>query len=183
MARIPQYFDTAPELRPTDTGAETLARAGRIVKSGYAEEGREIGGAISSVSTELADAAERHFGQQDVSRIAAEVPAMHNMWQDKFNQARTQHDQTDPNDLTFTNRFMDAFNQDPTVQGYTQKFSTRAGQQAAMQGMNGIRSNLFEHAHAVQMEVAGETQIKNWKEAGNQRAIAAANNPGLTGQS
>ena len=115
MAKLPEYFDAERPETPSDVGFETMLRAGRQARAGYNEEGQQIGGAISQVGQQVGQEDNQFYIQREVSDVGVKSLQL---YQDATTQYQAARKAADPNDPTFTGKFMDAFNQSPAAQGF-----------------------------------------------------------------
>jgi len=75
MPNIRTYENPIDVIRPEETGPETLARAARVIGAEYNQMGQQIGGAVSQVGGQVADAIHAHDVQAETTDIGNKIIA------------------------------------------------------------------------------------------------------------
>lgn len=165
---IAQYTSPIDKLQPSETGAETLARMGRVEKENDDEAGRAIGGVVK----EAGAAVDNYEYMQEVSQGAAALAVMHNTMTTAWNK---QAAATDPNDTTIQQKFMDSAQQQ--IEDWKGSFSTKRGQEWAMNQADSLQNHLWEKTSADMGARAGNAVIGNLKTTLNSLSDTARQDP------
>lgn len=152
QGNIEQYNSPVDKITPSETGAETLARMGRVEKENYDSAGRAYGQAAKDVG----DAVENFQYLQEVSQGAAGLAAMHANLTANWNQAAAT---TDPNDTSIQKKFMDQA--DDQLDQWQGGFQTKRGQEWALTQADQTRSHFEVKTSADMGTRAGDAVINN----------------------
>lgn len=154
QGNIAQYTAPVDKLSPSETGAETYARMGRVEKENYDQAGRAYGQAAQDVAKPIDDYQYMH----EVSQGAAGLAAMHANLTSNWNQMAVS---TDPNDTSIQQKFMDDTNDQ--LDQWQGSFSTKRGQQWALTQADQTREHFEVKTSADMGTRAGDAIINNLK--------------------
>lgn len=149
---IKEFESPIDKLQPSETGAETLARMGRVEKENYDEAGRMYGGLVRQGGKEVDD----FEYNQEVSQGAAALAVMHNNMITSWNKTTAA---TDPNDSTIQQKFIDSSNDQ--LSSWEGSFTTKRGQEWATNAADSMSNHLWEKTSADMGTRAGIAAVNN----------------------
>lgn len=154
MANIPQYDAGNLAIRPTETGVESFAAAGRRIGAFYNQEAEgltQAGARIGRGVTEAGDVALAHADQQ---QIAAGAATGANLFSDQLDKKNAAIKAIDPNDPLYGQKVELAVKQwreeqlEPALQDFAGSFSTQRSQEWAQHFIDRTRDTMFLHSTA-----------------------------------
>lgn len=165
---IKQFESPIDKLAPSETGAETLARMGRVEKENYDEAGRSYGNVAKEAGSQIGDWEYMH----EVSQGSAALAVMHNNMATAWN-GKLQS--TDANDMSIQQKFMD----DSTEQlnSWKEGFQTKRGQEWATSQADSMSNHLWDKTSADMGSRAGNAIVNNMKTTVNNLSEAARKDP------
>lgn len=151
---IKEYESPVDKITPSETGAEALARTGRIEKENIDETGRIYGGIIKTAGK----AGDDYEYQQELSQGSAALAVMHNNMITAWN---TKTAATDLNDTTIQQSFMD--HTKDQLSDWEDGFNTQGGQDWARKASDQLYNQLDQKTAADMGIRAGQAAISNIK--------------------
>lgn len=149
---IAQYTSPVDKITPSETGAETLARMGRVEKENYDEAGRSYGSTLKDIGSSV----DNFEYLQEVSQGSAALAVMHNNLAATWN---TLSSQTNPNDTSIQQKYMDDANSQ--LEKWQSSFGTKRGQDWALNQADSMRTHLWDRTSADMTSRAGSAAVKN----------------------
>ncbi len=178
MPNIREY--NSPEalqgIRPSELGADALAQSGRRIESVYHQAGEELGGGLATLgraAQQVGNVIDRHNAMQEISTGAASLAKITSDLTDQWNQTANS---SDLNDHTIADNFREKA-LEPALEQWQAGFSTKQGQEWALQRAASLRSHMFEKTSADMATRAGDALVANLQTTLNASSNLARNDP------
>lgn len=199
MPQIKEYTSQVDTLRPSETGVESLAGAGRragafynqaaetqrqaaqdvaraaVAQAGAQEDVAKTYSGVAKTAAQAADSAETYVAHQEISHGAATFAQLHSNLTDSWNNV-VSDPKTDPNDTSLAGRFREE-QLEPQLESFVSSFHTRQGQQWAQEHVAALRDHMFEKQSADVSTLAGDAVVTNYSKAVNAMSNTARNDP------
>lgn len=197
MPQIREYTAENTALRPTETGVEAYAQAGRRIGAFYnqagesekqaaqdearaagavatAKEGvaRSVSGIAKSVDVAMKQADDQ-ITHQEISHGMATFAQLHSDLTDSWNNTAKS---ADPNDTSIAGKFRET-QLEPALDQFTSSFHTTQGQQWASAHTAALRDHMFEKQSADMSALAGDAVAVNVRKTTNAWTNTARNDP------
>lgn len=176
MPNIDDPAFNAPDIRPTETGVESTARAGlrlgaygNQIAQAKEREGQELGSAIHSAG----DAAESYISHMEISKGAASGADMVAKLNESWNQTAKN---ADPNDPSVAAKWR-AETLEPALEKYRSGFLTEGAQNWAEHFVDNYREHAVVKTSADMSSLAADAVHVNAVKTINSLSTAAFNDP------
>lgn len=194
MPTIRQFDAGNLALRPSETGVEATAQAGRLIGRFYNQAAgatEQVGSATKQLGSETAqtgvnfargiegdikavgDAVVQYAEHREISHGAASFAELNDQLTQSWNDAAKK---ADPNDPTVAAKWRDQV-LTPALENYRQGFLTEGGQKFAEARIDSLRQHLFEKSAADMSSLAGDAVAVNVHKTANSLSNTAMNDP------
>lgn len=153
MPNIREYNDNSNALRPDDRAALANVYAGRSISSAYDSIGRSIGGTVERLGAQYV----QHETRKEIAKGAAALAGLQDDLQTAW---KGLADGADLNDDSIVDKYR-AETLEPSLQGFSDSFTTEEGKQWAQNQVSSLRQHLYEKTAADQATRSGAALGQN----------------------